>query len=153
MCYDVDMEYPDDWALEIARTIFGTHHDTEELNLTGSPWFMDLDKAEAVLTALLWLRENSYEILSSASVEDARKDVCIDHVTPYTGELDQVSEWAMAVALSSFKVGDIVDAKILDEEINKAIIQQTLDDLHDKGLVEASWDEKLGEVVYKKTQK
>ena len=90
-----------------------------------------------------------YVIHEHIPLETARKDVCHGTGEPYTGELDQVSEWAMAFALANFEVGEVVEEGAIADAIQNAIVQQTLDGLAEDGIVETLWDDVTGEPVYR----
>ena len=90
---------------------------------------------------------NYYIIEELTPVEDARKDIC-DDGSPYTGKRDQVSEWAVAVGMAKFKIGQSVSEEELQKAIFEAVNQQNLDALVDMGLLTMTWDEKSGEPVY-----
>ena len=83
--------------------------------------------------------KNDYLVVQGhIPIGTARKDICYGTKEPYEGEEDQVSEWAMAVALGQFKIGDKVTKEDFAKEVHNACIGQTLSDLVDKGLVSVS---------------
>lgn len=93
--------------------------------------------------------EDTFIVIKRPPLEGARKDICHDSGEPYTDEPGQVSEWAMALALSGFKLGQEITIKELEEAIEEAVVQQALDDLVAAGLVEVLWNEEINDIVYR----
>ena len=92
---------------------------------------------------------DGFIIPESCSIENARKDVIYGSEEPFTGGLEEFSEWAMVVAFHRWNVGD----RVLWDDFSKALIEaqtsQCLSSLIDKGLIESMWDEEKGEVVFR----
>jgi hypothetical protein len=89
-----------------------------------------------------------YLVNEHPSIEDAPKDICIDG-QPYTGGRDQITKWALAVALHSFELGQEISEEELALAVRDAMCQQTLDGLVEKGLIEALWSEEKNDIVYR----
>ena len=64
-----------------------------------------------------------------------------------------VSQWATAVALSKFKVGQRVTIEEFSAELHKAMILQMTDELVQKGLIEEMYDSDLNDSVFHITDK
>jgi len=94
--------------------------------------------------------EDVYVIEHIPFIEDSPKDICVDG-TPYTGERDQISKWASAVALNNFKVGDEVTEEEMEKALRMAMAQQTLDSLCEKGMIESYMEN--DEMLYRATEK
>jgi hypothetical protein len=116
-----------------------------------SPLWTHSNEKDALMTD-----EGSIEdfliIPESCPIEDARKDIVYGSEEPFTGQRDQFSEWSFVAAFHRWNVGD----RVPWDDFSKALIEmqtsQHLSDLVDKGLIDAIWDEKSGEVVFKAKQ-
>lgn len=97
--------------------------------------------------------DDTFIVTEHTSLETARKYVCFDTGLPFDSKEGQVSEWAMAYALGRFKIGEEITFNQLGAAINEGLITQQLNKLIDLGLVDAIWDEKQGEVVFKAKNK
>lgn len=89
-------------------------------------------------------------IVEHIPLETARKDIQFANREPYTGERDQISEWAVALALQNFEEGEEISEEEFEEACAAAVIQQTLNKLVDDGLVDMFWDD--GEPKYRITE-
>lgn len=82
-------------------------------------------------------------------LDEARKNIDFGTNNRYDRDNeDHISEWAMAIAISSFKPGDIVPMPTFQYRCKMAKIQQTLSELVDEGEIDAFWDGEA--VVYRK---
>jgi hypothetical protein len=81
-------------------------------------------------------------------LSEARKDY---NVEGFSFKDKEVSEWALAFAISQFKVGDRVKVADFEEKVLEGVMQQILDDMCDRGLIRCSWSEEKGELVYQIT--
>lgn len=87
-------------------------------------------------------------------IESAKKDIDFYTEEPYDVDNEQhVSYWAMAVALNHFKIGELVPEEELRIKINGAKIQQLIDHMISRGLMESYWDPEQQEIVYRVTKK
>jgi len=96
--------------------------------------------------------ENYYTIQEKIDIASASKAKCFGSGKPYTGDLGQITEWAAAVALAKYKIGQSVSFTELTEAMEAAMIQQALLELSDKNLIDMSWDENKQDLVYQLTK-
>lgn len=85
---------------------------------------------------------NEFVIEDTLNIEESSKD--IDYATGDTydeNNEEHVSEWAMAVALSQFKLGQTITFKELHDAVTLAQLQQTLDRMVEKGVLEVYWED------------
>lgn len=66
---------------------------------------------------------------------------------------DHISEWALAWAMSHYKVGQSIPIKEFQEMCHRGKVQQLIDQQCELGLIEAVWNPKTCDVGYKITQK
>ena len=94
------------------------------------------------------------EIEYHLSIENSPKDVDFNTGKRYKHEnKDHYSEWALAVVLARYNIGDTITIEEFNKQILKAKIQQFTDVQCEKGYVQAVWNEKLNDVGYIITKK
>lgn len=83
-------------------------------------------------------------------IEHASKTIDFETDEPYDSSNDKhASEWALAVALSTYKIGETTTLEEFKERVFHAKLQQDLDRMCELGLIEAVWNEKTCEIGYK----
>jgi len=97
--------------------------------------------------------EEEFLVQSLPPIEGARKDINLDGGPYDPDDPEQCSEWAFAIALNRYKVGDFVAESELHQAIEEAKIQQVIDKLVDMGHMECVWDPESGEPAYVITDK
>ena len=91
-----------------------------------------------------------FTITDHIPIEFTAKDIDSETGDPYDDSNDNhVSEWAIAVALGTYKIGETTTLEEFKKRALNAKIQQSFDRLWDLGLVEAVWDEKTNTVGYR----
>ena len=96
--------------------------------------------------------EELYRIDYYPPIEGARKDL-----TPHDEEydpdnIDHYSEWAYAIALREFEIGQEITEDEMREALELAKTQQVLDTLIEKGYIHMVWDEEQEEPTYYATE-
>lgn len=92
-------------------------------------------------------------IMEILPLGEARKDIQYGTEEPYdANDPEQVSEWAVAFAMSHFRVGDEVFLSEINEKIQMGQLQQTLDDMVEDGIIECYFDEEENDLVYRAKQ-
>lgn len=95
------------------------------------------------------MKNKTLIIQKHLSIEKARKDINYETKQHFDIEKDDqiVSEWAMAIALANFKIGQKVSYEDFGKAVEEARLQQILDNMVDKGDIMMSVNDN-GEIVY-----
>jgi len=87
-------------------------------------------------------------ILEHTNLTTARKDIDAFTQEPYNEDNDaHISEWALGVAMNSYKVGEETTEDEFRQRCSSSKLQQTLDSMCEKGLIEAIWED--GHLTYR----
>lgn len=89
-------------------------------------------------------------ITGHINIETARKDTDLNGNPLEDG---MVSEWAMAITLARYKIGEEVEQEELERQLEFARTQQILDKMIEDGLIDQVWSEEKQDFAYKLTEK
>ena len=96
---------------------------------------------------------NTFVVTEHIPIESARKDIDYGTNEPFNFKnRDHISEWAMAVALSKFPIGNTVTMVEWRQAVCEALFDQEMDAQIEAGNAVAFWNERTSSLDYALTE-